>query len=66
MYVRQAAASVAVFLLSVPAVYAVDYAAAATAADTEVDSAIAAALPVGIVVMASLIGWRLFKRFAKG
>lgn len=45
---------------------AVDYASAATAADTEVDSAIAAALPVGIVVMASLIGWRLFKRFAKG
>ena len=46
--------------------HAVDYAAAATAADTEVDAAIAAALPVGIVVMAALIGWRLFKRFAKG
>jgi len=58
-------AGASAFVLSLP-VYAVDYTSAATAADTEVDAAIAAALPVGIVVMAAVIGWRLFKRFARG
>lgn len=53
-------------VLSVPSFAAVDYTSAATSATTEVNAAIAAALPVGIVVMAAVIGWRLFKRFAKG
>lgn len=44
----------------------VDYTAAALSATTEVNSAIAAAIPVGIVVLAAVIGWRLFKRFARG
>jgi len=52
--------------ISAPTFAAVDYTVAATSATTEVNSAIAAALPVGIVVMAAVIGWRLFKRFAKG
>lgn len=65
MNFRKFGTAAALLVLSAP-VYAVDYTSAATAADTEVDTAIAAALPVGIVVMASLIGWRLFKRFAKG
>jgi len=46
--------------------HAVDYTAAATAATTEVNSAVAAAIPVGILVLAATIGWRLFKRFARG
>ncbi|WP_428625418.1 major coat protein [Sedimenticola sp.] len=46
--------------------HAVDYTAAATSATTEVNASITAALPVGILVMAAVIGWRLFKRFAKG
>lgn len=45
---------------------ALDYSGAASAATTEINSAMSAALPVGIVVMAAVIGWRLFKRFAKG
>jgi len=58
----------AVALAALPVVSnaAVDYTAAATAATTEVNSAITAALPIGIIVMAAVIGWRLFKRFAKG
>lgn len=53
-------------LLTAPAFAAVDYTAAATSATTEVNAAITAALPIGILVMAAVIGWRLFKRFARG
>lgn len=53
-------------LLAGTSAYALDYAEAVTQATTEINSAMDAALPVGIIVLASVIGWRLFKRFAKG
>lgn len=53
-------------LLAGTSAYALDYAEAVTQATTEINSALDAALPVGILVLASVIGWRLFKRFAKG
>lgn len=53
-------------LLAGASAHALDYSEAVTAATTEINSAMNAALPVGIVVLAATIGWRLFKRFAKG
>lgn len=53
-------------MLAGASAYALDYAEAVTSATTEINSAMNAALPVGIIVLSAVIGWRLFKRFAKG
>lgn len=53
-------------LLAGTSAYALDYTEAVTQATTEINSAMDAALPVGIIVLAATIGWRLFKRFARG
>ena len=56
----------ALALVSGASFASIDYTSAVTSATTEVISAISAALPVGILVLSAVIGWRLFKRFAKG
>lgn len=53
-------------MLAGASAHALDYADAVSSATTEINAAMDAALPVGILVLASVIGWRLFKRFAKG
>jgi len=45
---------------------AIDFTAAATSATTEINNALNAAVPVGIVVLTAVVGWGVFKRFAKG
>lgn len=47
------------------AVTTVDYTAAATSVTGELTPAIAAALPIGGVILAAGIGWKLFRRFTK-
>lgn len=32
----------------------------------EVGDAVAAAVPIALPIIAALVGWRLFKRFARG
>lgn len=52
-------------LAAVPAM-AIDYSTAVTAATTEINSAMEDGVGLGILVLAAVIGWRVFKRFAKG
>jgi len=52
--------------ISAFATTSVDYTTLATSATTEATGAISGAIPVGGLVLAAMIGWKVFKRFAKG
>jgi hypothetical protein len=67
MFVRKALVAVGSMCASVAAlaVTQIDYSTAVTSATTEVTGAITAALPIGILVLSAVVGWKLFKRFAR-
>jgi len=66
--VKKVALGVVASLASISAfaTTSVDYTTLATSATTEATGAISGAIPVGGLVLAAMIGWKVFKRFAKG